>query len=243
MSQTSASELPASKHLPPEKVYLVSYPKIISFFPSAILALIVGTMMRLLQDPVTVDMKNFQAGVFMAEMFLFFFAVNLIIVGFDFPRGTSVTLMAVLTALFLGAFLLFQNVEGLLPQVTRLLKAVHPVMNSTFYFLYFLLFAIVYGVVMIKVQFDYWEIRPNELLHHHGFLSDLERYPAPNLRVSKEVNDVFEYFLFGSGRLILHPSSETRAIILDNVPFIDRKEKKLTGMLSVLQVQVRGEDE
>ena len=101
------------------------------------------------------------------------------------------------------------------------------------------IFALIYLAVLIKVQFDYWEIRPNELLHHHGILSDLERYPAPNLRVSKEVSDVFEYFLFRSGRLILHPSSETRAIILDNVPFIDYKEKKLTSMLGALQVQVR----
>lgn len=240
MSQALES---SAKHAPPEKVYLVSYPKIISFFPSALLALAEGTMMTLLDNPVQAGQERFAAAVFMAHMFLFVFTFNLIIVGFDFPRGTSVTLLFVAATLALGGFLLFQNVEGLLPQVTRVIRAINPVMNSTFYFLYFFVFVTIYAVMLIKVQFDYWEIRPNELLHHHGFLSDLERYPAPNLRVSKEVNDVFEYFIFGSGRLILHPSSETRAIILDNVPFIDRKEKKLTGMLSVLQVQVKTEEE
>jgi len=242
MSQAPAPEL-TTKIAPPEKVYLVSYPKIISFFPSALVALIAGTMMRFLQEPMKPDMQNFGAAVFMAHMFLFLFTFNLIIVGFDFPRGTSVTILFACMALALGAFLLFQNVEGLFPAVTNLIRGINPANNSTFYFLYCLIFVVIYLIVLVTVQFDYWEIRPNELLHHHGFLSDLERYPAPNLRVSKEVNDVFEYFLFRSGRLILHPSSETRAIILDNVPFIDYKEKKLTSMLGALQVQVRAVEE
>ena len=95
--------------------------------------------------------------------------------------------------------------------------------------------------VLISVQFDYWEVRPNELLHHHGILSDLERFSAPNLRIDKEINDVFEYLLLRSGRLILQPSNERRAIILDNVPFINRKEKEITGMLGALQVQLRSD--
>jgi len=236
---------PADKNAPPEKVYLVSYPKIISFFPSALFALVFGTIMVILGDPViagaegTPEHRGYQAAVILSHLFLFAFTVNLVIVGFDFPRGTSVTILFVVTSLALGAFLLFQNFRGLLPVVSNILHSINPVVNSTFYFLYFFIFVTIYLIVLIKVQFDYWEIRPNELLHHHGFLSDLERYPAPNLRVSKEVNDVFEYFLFRSGRLILHPSSETRAIILDNVPFIDYKEKKLTSMLGALQVQFR----
>ena len=36
---------------------------------------------------------------------------------------------------------------------------------------------------------------------------------APKLRVEKEINDVFEYMPLGS---ILHPSSERRAIVLDD---------------------------
>ena len=77
--------------------------------------------------------------------------------------------------------------------------------------------------VAITVRFDYWEVRPNELLHHHGVLSDLERFSAPNLRIDKEINDIFEYMLLRSGRLILHPSQERRAIVLENVFFINQK--------------------
>jgi hypothetical protein len=100
-----------------------------------------------------------------------------------------------------------------------------------------------YLAVLVAVRYDYWEIQNNELLHHHGFLSDLKRYPAPSLRVDKEINDVFEYMLLQSGRLILHARSESRAIVLDNVLFINRKEALLTKMLGSLQVSMRDDDD
>ena len=74
------------------------------------------------------------------------------------------------------------------------------------------------------------------------YLSDLERFSSPNLRIDKEINDIFEYLLLQSGRLILHPSNERRAIVLDNVFFISSKEKSITKMLGALQVQVREAD-
>jgi len=114
-----------------------------------------------------------------------------------------------------------------------------PFCNSAFYFCFFTMMALIYIGVLISVQFDYWEVRPNELLHHHGVLSDLERYSAPHLRIEKEITDVFEYFLLRGGRLILHPTQERRAIVLENVFFINSKETKITRMLGALQVQVR----
>ena len=100
---------------------------------------------------------------------------------------------------------------------------------------------LIYVGVLIHSRFDYWEVRPNELLHHHGILSDLERLSAPHLQIEKEINDVFEYLLAGSGRLILRPSNERRVIILDNVLGIGKKEHAITKMLGALQVQVRTE--
>jgi hypothetical protein len=97
---------------------------------------------------------------------------------------------------------------------------------------------LIYIAVFLNIRFDYWEVRPNELLHHHGVLSNLERFAAPNLRIDKEINDVFEYFLLRTGRLILHPSNERRAIVLENVPLINRKEAEITRMLGSLQVRI-----
>src|SRR5690606_16345212 len=122
---------------------------------------------------------------------------------------------------------------------TNFIKRMNPTANATFYFLFAGLLGIIYLGVFVSAYFDYWEVRPNELLHHHGFLSNLKRYSAPHLRIEKEVTDVFEFLLLRSGRLILHPSNEPRAIVLDNVPAINRKEEEITRMLGALQVQVR----
>jgi hypothetical protein len=61
------------------------------------------------------------------------------------------------------------------------------------------------------------------------------------VRIDKEITDVFEYLLLQSGRLVLHISNERRVVVLDNVPFITRKEKALTRLLGTLQVDVRPE--
>ena len=91
----------------------------------------------------------------------------------------------------------------------------------------------------IAVQFDYWEVRQNELLHHHGLLSDLRRYPTEGLQIEKEINDVFEFMLLRSGKLILRPQGNNRDLVLENIVFIDNKEKELTKLLGARQVEIR----
>ena len=60
--------------------------------------------------------------------------------------------------------------------------------------------------------------------------------------MEKEINDIFEFLLLQSGRLIIYTSNDRQPIVLDNVPFIDRKERAVMRMLGSLQVQVRGGD-
>lgn len=174
--------------------------------------------------------------------FLVIFALNLIVFAFDFPRTTSLTLFFFIAAAVLGLLLTFRLNEQILPTLNAVLKSYRPLANATFYFSIFGIIAAIFIAVFINVQFDYWEVAPNELLHHHGFLSNLERFSAPSLKIDKEITDIFEYFLLRSGRLILHPSNERRAFVLDNVMNITKKEAQLTRMLGALQVQVRDSD-
>ena len=67
----------------------------------------------------------------------------------------------------------------------------------------------------------------------------MKRYPAPNLRIDKEINDVFEHWMLGAGRLVLRPATEDRAIVLDNVLFVNRKEEQLTQKLGSLKVTIQ----
>jgi hypothetical protein len=123
-----------------------------------------------------------------------------------------------------------------------MVKGLRPFANAKFYGILATVLLLIYIAVAVSVQFDYWEVRPNELLHHHGVLSDLERFSAPNLRIDKEINDLFEYLLLRAGRLILHPSNERKAIVLENVFFINKKEQQITKMLGALQVQIRTDE-
>ncbi len=232
--QATPSKPPAEEV--PERIYLISYPKVVFLYPTFLAALVAGVVMSFAGPEAA------RTGEIVGLGFLILFGLNLVVLSFDFPRTTSLTLFFFGVAVFLGLFMLFRFIKpDLLPVVTAFLQSLRPVANNQFYFLFAGILGVIYVLVAIAVQFDYWEVRPNELLHHHGILSDLERFSAPNLRIDKEINDVFEYFLLRSGRLILHPSNERKAITLENVFFISDKEKRITRMLGALQVQVRGE--
>jgi hypothetical protein len=237
----STTPTPAVKKLNDEveSVILVSYPKIIFLYPSLILGFITAIYHSIVDvqfnAPTTADTV-------MNTIFLAVLGVNLVILAFDFPRTTSLTMFFCAAALALGLVLLFTLKPGLLPAITDVLKGFKPLANATFYWSFTAIVGTIFAIAFLTFSFDYWEVRPNEILHHHGFLSNLERRAAPNLRIDKEINDLFEYMLLHSGRLILQPANE-RAIILDNVPFIKHKEQQIMQLLGALKVDIREDDE
>lgn len=263
----STSSLAKDADEAPRSIFLVSYPKVIFLYPTMLAALIAGIYMAaapVLRHPLVpqaavageggaaaqAETATTEAAKIEADMgrtdvhivgaaFLLVVTLNLIVFAFEFPRTTSLTLFFGITAVVLSILLLFRFNEQILPALTSVLKGFQPMANATFYFAVFGILLAIMVAVFINVQFDYWEITPNELLHHHGFLSNLERFAAPSLKIDKEINDIFEYALLRSGRLVLHPSNEPRAFILENVLGINRKEAQLTKMLGALQVQVR----
>ena len=178
-----------------------------------------------------------------ARIFLLVMALNLVVIAFDFPRTTSLTWFFAIVAMVIGGWFLLNLNPWLAPQIVNALLKIKPAANASFYLIFAGLMLFLYICVLVSRRFDYWEVKGNELLHHHGFLSNLERFSAPNLRIDKEINDVFEYLLLRSGRLIIHASNERRAIVLENVLFINDKEERITKMLGALQVRVRTERE
>lgn len=239
--QTTTDEQNADADLPssgssgmPEPVFLVSYPKVVFLYPT-VLAALFGAIYMWAQGNVPSE----DYALLPARVFLIVLTVNLVVVSFDFPRTTSLTWFFAIVALCVGLWTLFHINDSLAPIVSAQLAKITPRANAAFYLIYSLSILFLFVCVIVSRRFDYWEVRGNELLHHHGVLSDLERFSAPNLRIDKEINDVFEYLLLRSGRLILHPSQERRAIVLENVMFINQKEDRITRMLGALQVRVR----
>ena len=222
-----------------KSIYLIAYPKIVFLYPTFFAALLAGLLIFFGGEK---DVHHSRSGEIATLIFLGVLALNLCVVTFDFPRTTSLTLFFFVAMLIMGAFLTFTYKPDLVPVIGDVFKHLKPWANAQFFFLISGILFVFYLAVLVAVRYDYWEVRPNELLHHHGFLSDLKRYPAPSLRIDKEINDVFEYMLLRSGRLILHARHETRAIVLDNVVFINHKEQQLTKMLGALQVSVRDDE-
>jgi hypothetical protein len=232
---SDASPKPPAADDSDKPIFLISYPKIVLLYPTFFGALLAGIITHFASPESAISQS-------VGWSFLWLFALNIVVLSFDFPRTTSLTLFFLVMAAILGVLLLAMNFPAMIPAITAVLTQIDPEANSTFYFLIATIFGVIYIFVFGMVRFDYWEVRPNELLHHHGFLASLERYSAPNLRITKEIDDVFEYLLMGSGRLVLHPRSEPRAFVLENVPFISSKEARITKMLGALQVSVRHDD-
>jgi hypothetical protein len=219
----------------PTSIKLVSYPKIVFLYPAWLTSLAAAIYLSFNDHPLDVDNKG---AVVATLLFLGILAVNLVVLGFDFPRTTSLTLFFFAAAVVMGLILVGEYYPTVLPALGNVMKRFRPLASHQFYWAFFCMMSLIYALVWIVVHFDYWEVRPNELLHHHGVLSGLERFSAPHMTIEKEITDVFEYLLLRSGRLILQPSNE-RPIILDNILFIERKEITITRMLGALQVQVR----
>lgn len=241
MTEENANEASASDKSPdsekssgPEPVFLVSYPKIVFLYPTILAAIFGACFMWINNINADADLAIIPGRIFLAVLM-----VNLVVVSFDFPRTTSLTWFFAIIAIGIGIWTFFHLNPNLISGVTTQMARIRPAANASFYLLYALGMLFMFTIVIVSRRFDYWEVRGNELLHHHGVLSDLERFSAPNLRIDKEINDVFEYLLLRSGRLILHPNQERRAIVLENVFFINQKEEKITKMLGALQVRVR----
>ena len=177
-------------------------------------------------------------------LFMMVLGFNLLVMALDFPRfelvGVILLILFVLFfVLWLGAY--FQL--DLLKPIHALFESIYIFANAGFYMMYFVVVMLLLLIVYITRWLDYWEVMPNEILHHHGPLSDLERFPTMNLKFDKEIPDVLEHMLLGSGRLVLHVPNVERSLVLDNVLFINSKEEALKKLMSRLEVRVTTDQE
>jgi hypothetical protein len=180
----------------------------------------------------------------LAVLFLCVLGFNLLVMGLDFPRFELVgVILLILFALFftlwLGAFF---NLDLMKP-IHAIFQSVFVFANAGFYLMYFVMVMGLLIIIYITRWLDYWEVFPNEILHHHGPMSDLERFPTMNLKFDKEIPDVLEYALLGAGRLVLHVPNVERSIVLDNVLFINSKEEALKDLMSHLDVRLTTDQE
>lgn len=229
-----------------KRVVLFQYPKVVFMLPSLVAALICGIVMSIFGIDQAVPDKATaaeQSSAFLSPqnlvgvIFLTIFAINLVAMAVDFPRYSALALVFGGTTLVM-IFLMINNKYPLIGPLNRIVSEVYIVANATFYFLFAAILLLIYLIVYTTRWMDYWEVRANEIVHNHGPLSDQIRYPTFGLKFDKEIPDILEYMLLGSGRLVFKVPNENRSIVLENVLWIDRKERQLMEVLGEMAVRL-----
>lgn len=215
----------------PETIIIRTWPKLIFLWPTAVLALLIGILTIFMPD-----WKN----VFGAT-FLVCLALNMVVLSFDFPRSTSLTVFVAVAAVVLGLVLLNQQFAIIAP-LKRWLSSLELNASRDFYFTIGIIMMVMYAVMGFVTRFDYWELSSNELIHRTGLLGDVERFSTAGLKLNTEIKDVFEYLLAGAGRVIMNIPGSPRPIVLDNVLRIRNLMDQSKEMLSRRIVQVATAD-
>ena len=94
-------------------------------------------------------------------------------------------------------------------------------------------------IMLINTRFNYFEMNHREIIHHQGYLGDINRLPTTGLRLHKEISDIFEFLLLRSGRLIIYAQRGEQPIVIDNVIGVNRIEHRIKDLLSVVAVRVQ----
>lgn len=216
----------------PTKLVLRAWPKMLFLWPTAVAALIAG-----LGTAVFSDTPNRTE--FWGALFLVVFALNLIIVTFEFPRSTSLTLVLAVVALT-WIFVEVNRRYNIIAPLSDFTEALELVAMPDFYFAVFVIYLLLLIGMFVSTRFSYWEISNNELVHHRGLMQDVERFSTDGLQYTKQITDFFEYVIGRSGRLVMRTPAIEQPIILDNVIGINHVANTLDRLLEARRVVISG---
>jgi hypothetical protein len=179
-----------------------------------------------------------------ALVFLAAFTYTLIVVCTDIILTWALLGLAGVCIVGMGMFIL--NIyHPFLPGFFNFLGTFTPAANAQFYFAIF----IIWGLLMIGgifySRFHYVKIESNEVVLVGGVLDKRKRYSSMRMQYTKEICDVFEYYLpfVRSGRLILRFPQEAEPIIIDHVMNIDKVIAKLDHVTATLQISKEDPEE
>jgi hypothetical protein len=208
-----------------------NWPKMVFMWPTALMSLVCGLIATFLPS-----WDHFFGGAF-----LICFTFNLLVITYDFPRSTSLTMLAAIVALVLGVILINQR-YGIVAPLQEWLSSLDLKASADFYYAIFAgMFLLFIGMALIT-RFDYWELTSNELIHHTGLLGNIERFSTGGLKLNTEINDVFEYILAGAGRIIMTIPGAPRPVVLDNVLRFNSIMERSKQLLSRRVVEIEHDE-
>jgi hypothetical protein len=225
-SAPSATPEAAPRRAELMRVVVRPYPKVIFFWLTWLVSLVAG---------IVTSTSGGAPPEHLGTVWMCVFTFNLLVISFDFSEVISLMLLAVIaTVIFAGLYF------GFLGFVGDFLGGLRLNMDAGFYFTMFGVFTIIYTLVLIRSRFDYWEFRYNEVIHRRGLFAEIKRYSTEDLRWFKEVPDVLERILAGSGRMILTTPREPHPIVIEHVLRIGAIDEKVADILGTKRVTLSG---
>lgn len=200
-----------------------------------------GTVATSTPTAVQVEYKEIQqrlkAEQVIALIFLAAFCYTMVVVCTDIILTWA--LLGVAAAVILGMGLFILNIYyNFLGGFFNFLGSFVPVANAHFYFAIFIIWVLLMISAIIYSRFHYVKIESNEVIVVGGVLDKRRRFSTLRMTYTKEVFDVFEYYLpfVRSGRLILRFANESEPVVIDHVMQLDAVVKKLDHVTATLQV-------
>jgi hypothetical protein len=242
-SKPSAAPPGAGVTGPEEPLIIRSYSKVIFFWPIAAASLLFWMLAGGAWNPVDLGIEKDARWAHMLGLWWYLvFAFNLTAFSFDFGRRNFITFVVLVAAVVLGITALDMAVDAAVwGGIYDFFGTLNILVNANFFLCMFLLFGGFIGLSLVRSRLDYWELKPNELVHKHGFLGDVRAYSTLNMQIEKEIPDVFEWLLFGSGRIIFKPGSGGRdgggVLVVETVYRVNRAEAKIKQFLGVVNVE------
>jgi hypothetical protein len=211
----------------PENVIIRPWPKVVFLYPT----FIVTTVFFLL------SWLELVSPTVLGNTFMLVLWLNLLVFSFDFSRIKSITIVITIIALVL-LVLWLDNKADITGYLGKVFGSIDIQVNPAFFGFMSAGLGFLLALVFINSRFNYYEVNAREILHHHGYLGDIQRWSTEGLEMNKEINDVVEYMLMRSGRLIFQPATSKKTIVLDNVASVNRIEQCVNDLLSIVAVRI-----
>jgi hypothetical protein len=178
-----------------------------------------------------------QAGQVIALIFLAAFTYTMVVLCTDIVLTWALLGVAATVILGMGLFILniyYHFLNGFF----HFLGGFIPYANAHFYFAIFVVWVLLMIAAILYSRFHYVQIESNEVIVVGGVLDKRRRFSTMRMTYTKEVFDVFEYYLpfVRSGRLILRFTGESEPIVIDHVMHLDSVVKRLDHVTATMQV-------
>ncbi|MDF1812723.1 MAG: hypothetical protein P1V20_10930 [Verrucomicrobiales bacterium] len=175
----------------------------------------------------------------LALLFLAMLGFSLFVVCIDFEVRWSLLVFVVLLMIIMATLMADKLGYIELPNPLGFLD--HFILYATplFYFSVFGIWVLLMIVSAIIARFHYVRIEANEVVVMSGVLETQKRMSTFRMHYTKEIQDVFEYYLpfVRSGRLVFTFPNEEHPLIMDNVLGINKVLKQLDKSSSAFQVR------